>query len=147
MQLLRYQKDPFQFLDALQDELGRIVNFPRSRNLTSKDDVLAPSLDISEDKENIYVEGDFPGFDQKDISVKIKEKELVISAKREIKKEETKKNYYCCERFQGNLYRETNLPSEIDEGKVSAKYKNGLLRVTLPKKEPEKSKEISIEHE
>ncbi|MCF7869772.1 MAG: Hsp20/alpha crystallin family protein [Candidatus Omnitrophica bacterium] len=55
-----------------------------------------------------------------------------------------KKNYYHCERYQGSFYREVALPQEVDAEEISAKYKNCVLKVTLPKKEEEKEKEISI---
>lgn len=136
MKLIRYRNDPFKTLGSLQDEINKLFDFPGA-NLAS--------LDLSEDEKNIYVETDIPGFDQKDINVKIKGDSLLISARRDEKKEEKKKNYYRCKRCRGSFYREIGLPSRVDEAKISAKYKNGVLDVTLPKKETEKEKEVKID--
>jgi HSP20 family protein len=148
MKLTPYRhEDPFRLLKDFGTEIDKFFESP-FKGLSKKDSEIAiPSLDISEDKNNIYVDADLPGFDQKDIKVKMKRDSLVISAGKESKKEEEKKNYYHCERYQGSFYREVSLPQAVDAGRISAKYKNGVLKVTLPKKEEEKEKEISIDLE
>lgn len=145
MKLMPYRhEDPFRLLKDFGTEIDKFFESP-FKGLSKKDSEIAiPSLDISEDKNNIYVDADLPGFDQKDIKVKMKRDSLVISAEKESKKEEEKKNYYHCERYQGSFYREVSLPQAVDAGRISAKYKNGVLKVTLPKKEEEKEKEIAI---
>ena len=55
-----------------------------------------------------------------------------------------KKDYYRCERFQGNFYRALTLPQNVETGKIKAEHKKGVLHLTLPKKEEEKEKEINI---
>ena len=148
MALMKYKRDdPFRALEALHDEINKLFNFSWGRFPTLREEILAPSVDVWEDKDNIYVEADIPGFEQKDISLNLKGDTLIISAKKEETKEEKKKNYYRCERYQGSFYREVILPSNIDASKIKAGYKNGVLKVTLPKKEEEKGKEIKIEVE
>ncbi len=148
MALMRYRpEDPWKALETLQDEINKLFNFSFGKFPALKEEILAPSVDIWEDKDNIYVEADLPGFDQKDINLSIKGDSLVLTAKKEETKEEKKKNYYRCERFQGSFYRDIALPSSVDASKVKASYKNGVLKVTLPKKEEEKEKEIKVEVE
>ncbi len=148
MALMKYKRDdPFRALEALHDEINKLFNLSWGRFPALREEILAPSVDVWEDKDNIYVEADIPGFEQKDISLNLKGDNLIISAKKDETKEEKKKNYYRCERYQGSFYREVILPSNIDASKIKAGYKNGVLKVTLPKKEEEKGKEIKIEVE
>ncbi|OQX88074.1 MAG: hypothetical protein B6D55_01470 [Candidatus Omnitrophica bacterium 4484_70.2] len=146
MKLTRYREDPWRALEDLQKEINKLFDFSFGRFLASKE-FFTPSVDVWEDKENVYVEADLPGFEQKDINLALRGNLLTISAEREEKKEEKKKGYLRCERFQGKFYRELELPKEVDASKIKATYKNGVLKMTLPKKEEEKEKEIKIEIE
>lgn len=147
MKLVRYRKDPWKALEDLQNEINRLFDFSFAKLPTLREEVLAPSVDIYEDKDNIYVESDLPGFEQKDINISLKGNTLTISAQRDEKREEKKKDYYHCERFQGKFYRELDLPTTVETDKIKANYKNGVLKITLPKKEEEKEKEIKIDVE
>ena len=145
MALIPYRKrDP---LATLRNEMSRLFDSPFGAFPLLREESVVPSVDLSEDEHNIYVEADIPGFEQKDVNISLKGHSLLISAKREESKEEKKKNYYCCERFQGSLSRSIDLPSSIDEDKIEAKYKNGVLNVTLPKREEAKAKEIKVKVE
>ncbi len=148
MRIIPYRReDPFKLLHDFGTEIEKFFE-PTFGGLTKEDSqILAPSVDISEDKGNIYVEANLPGFEQKDVKVKMKGDSLVLSANREEKKEEKKKNYYRCERYQGNFYREIKLPQTVDAQGIKAKYKSGVLNVTLPKREEEQGKEISVDVE
>ncbi|MCM8826060.1 MAG: Hsp20/alpha crystallin family protein [Candidatus Omnitrophica bacterium] len=126
--------------------MNRLFDFSLAK-LPKDKDVIAPAVDVYEDNENIYVETDLPGFEQKDIKLSIKGDNLVISAGREEKKEIKKDNYHRLERFHGEFQRVVNLNKKIDSTKIKANYKNGVLKVILPKKEEEKSKEIEIKVE
>lgn len=147
MSLLRWKGNSWNNLPALQDEVERFFDFFYPREISGLDAVLVPKVDVSEDKDNIYVEADVPGFDQKDIKVSLKDGALSLSAKKESAKEEKKKNYHRIERAYGSFYRQIPLPGQIDESKVKAVYKNGVLNLTLPKREEEKAKEIKIDVE
>lgn len=148
MALMRYRGvDPWRALETLQEEINKLFKFSFDRLPALEEGVFSPNLDIWEDKDNIYVEADLPGFEEKDINLKMRGDSLIISAKKESKKEEEKKNYYRCERFQGSFYREVELPTPVDPTRIKATYKRGVLKVELPKKEEEKEKEIKIEVE
>jgi len=147
MNLLRWKRNSWDNLPVLQDEVERLFDIFYPREIASLDAVLVPKVDVSEDKDNIYVEADVPGFEQKDIKVSLKDGALSLSAKKEASKEEKKKNYHRIERAYGSFYRQIALPGQVDESKVKAVYKNGVLNLTLPKKEEEKAKEIKIDVE
>jgi HSP20 family protein len=142
-----HHDDPFQLLREFGNEIDSFFESP-FKNLRKKGtDLAMPSLDISEDEKNVYVDANLPDFDQKDIKVRMKKDNLVISAQKEDKKEEKKKNFYRCERYQGNFYREVSSPQAVDAKGIKAKYTKGVLKVSLPKKEEAKEKEISIDVE
>jgi HSP20 family protein len=90
------------------------------------------------------MEADLPGFEQKDIDLKLRDNVLTLSAKRESVKEEKEKDYYRSERRRGSVYRQIELPSSVDNAKVKAKFKDGVLHVSLPKLEENKKREIKV---
>ena len=147
MALMRYRKqDPFKALEDLQEEINRL--FDTSLSLPKvRDEIFIPSVDISEDRDNVYVDVDIPGLEQKDIKVNLNKDTLVISGSKQESKEEKNKNYHRIERFQGSFLREIPLDNNIDTSQVKAQYKNGVLHITLPKKEEEKTKSIEVKVE
>lgn len=144
MRLVPYRDNPWRMLEDLQTQINRLFDISFGKGLSLGEEIFTPSVDISEDKDNIYVECDLPGLEQKDINLSVKSGSLCISGKKEESKEEKKKNYHRVERFSGSFYREVALPTEVDTSKIKANYKNGVLKILLPKKEEEKEKEIKI---
>ena len=143
------RKDSWGTLVNFQDDMSKLFDNWLNRSHLSKEQMLfpttfTPSLDIREDIDNIYVEADLPGMEQKDIDINLRGNVLELSAKREEKKEENKKNYSYTERFRGDYYRALDLLTPVDASKIKANYKNGVLIVTLPKREKEKEKDIKI---
>ena len=151
MALAKYkakENNPWKIIDNLHNEIDRIFNFPSLHwPQVLKDNFNIPAADIYEDEKNVYAEIDLPGFERKDIELKLEGNNLVVSAKKDQLKEQKKKNYYRCERTQGSIYRKFNLAAAINESKIKAVYKNGVLKVTLPKQEPKAGKDIKIEEE
>lgn len=93
----------------------------------------APTLDVSETKENIVVKAEIPGIDPKEVQVLLQEDVLTIKGEKKQEKEEKEEHYYRMERSYGAFARSLRLPASVDAAKVSARFKNGLLTVTLPK--------------
>jgi HSP20 family protein len=103
-----------------------------------------PRLDI-EDKGNfLLITADVPGVEQKDIDIEAEEDRVIIQGKTEEEKEEKRKNFYRKERKSGGFYREVPLPVPVDPDKVTAKFKNGTLEISLPKKGGTKEKRVKI---
>ena len=93
-----------------------------------------PAVDIV-DKDNAYeVTADVPGFDEKNIEVKVVNGSLSIKGERKSEKEEKKKDYYLSEREFGSFERTFAVPEGVDRDKITASLKKGVLTVTLPKK-------------
>lgn len=100
---------------------------------------LAPAVDIVEKEDAYEVTADLPGFDEKNIDVKLQNGSLCIKGERKSEKEETKKDYHLTEREFGSFERRFTLPEGVDPDKIEASLKKGVLTVTLPKK-PEAQK-------
>lgn len=106
-----------------------------------------PALDISETKNDIVVKTEIPGLDRKDIDISLSDGVLIIKGEKKQEKESEKENYHLVERSYGTFIRSVRLPQEVKTDKINASYKNGLLKITLPKSEESKKKEIKIKVE
>jgi HSP20 family protein len=106
-----------------------------------------PSLDVSETKNNIVVKAEAPGVDPKDIDISLMGDVLTIKGEKRQEKEEKDQNYHRVERSYGVFTRSVRLPQEVQSDKIEASYKNGILKITPPKSEEAKKKEIKIKVE
>lgn len=145
MELIRYRpENSLSILETLHDEIDELFNFPFSNFGLCKEEYFSPSLDVYEDKDNVYVEAELPGLEKKDIKISLKGRTLAISGRKEEENKEKKQGSFYCERLRGNFYREIGLTQGVDASKIKANYAKGVLQVTLPKKEEEKEKTINI---
>jgi HSP20 family protein len=103
-----------------------------------------PAMDVKETDEAIMVDAEMPGLKQEDIKVSVEEGILNISAERKEEKNEKTKNVHRLERYYGQMDRKLSLPSSVEEGKVEATYKDGILHIILPKKASAKPKAVAI---
>lgn len=106
-----------------------------------------PKVDISEDEEEITVTANVPGIKADDIELEVAPDNITLSGKTEKETEEKKKKFYRYEREYGSFSRTLPLPAEIDPDKVSAKVKDGVLTVTLPKVKSGRKKKVKVEKE
>ena len=103
-----------------------------------------PSVDVLEDEDKYVLKADLPGVDKKDVKIEYKNGVLTISGEKKSEDEEKKEKYYRRERCYGSFRRSFNVGDGIDTGKIKADYKDGILSLSLPKKEEEKAREIQI---
>ena len=106
-----------------------------------------PSLDVSETKNDLVVKAEVPGMDAKDINISLSDGVLTIEGEKKQEKEEKEADYHLVERSYGSFFRSVRLPKEVQGDKINASYKDGILRITLPKSEEAKKKEIKIKVE
>ena len=92
-----------------------------------------PAVDIDEDDKAITIEADLPDMNRKDIKIALENGYLTIRGERKVEKKEEKKKYRRVERSFGAFERSFTLPENVDDKKISADYKNGVLKATLPK--------------
>lgn len=104
----------------------------------------APSLDIYQDKDNVYAKVALPGVDPEKISVSIENDILILESSIKKKSEIDEKNYYRKEIRYGSFHRSVQLPTHVDGNKASAEYEKGILTISIPKKEEAKSKKIKV---
>jgi HSP20 family protein len=90
------------------------------------------------------VKAEVPGLDPKDIDISLSDGLLTIKGEKKQEREEKEENYHLVERSYGAFTRSIQLPKEVQSDKISASYKNGVLKVTLPKSEEAKKKEVKI---
>lgn len=110
-----------------------------------KPEIVVPNIDMYDKKDKIVVKAELPGMTKDHIDLTINDGSLTL--KGEVKKEEEVKeeDYYSRERSYGSFTRILTLPAAVDESKAKAKFKDGILEITLPKKEEAKPKEIKVE--
>jgi HSP20 family protein len=99
---------------------------------------------VFEKEGNIEIELEAPGIKEEDLKIKVEDGMLIISGERKFEKEDKKENYYRMERSYGSFSRSFSLPDNIERDKIGAKYENGLLKITLPKKPESQPKEIPV---
>ncbi len=105
---------------------------------------LSPAADVVETENEIQVKVDLPGHSAKDIEVKLEGDTLTIQSERKAEKQEKGENYLRTERSYGQFSRSFVLPSIVDGSKLEARYVNGVLTVTLPKREAAKPRVIEV---
>lgn len=106
-----------------------------------------PSIDIKDENNQYLIKANVPGVDPKNIDISIDKEILTIKGHTETETKEERKNYLHLERSQGSFYRCVNLPNAADSTKISAKTKNGVLEIVVPKIQESKTQKIKIKEE
>jgi HSP20 family protein len=140
---------PFGELSSLRREMDRLwENFFGERPVGRMwEREWAPSLDMSETKDNYVVKAEVPGIDAKHIDISLTGDVLSIRGEKKQEKEEKEEDYHLVERSYGSFSRSVRIPAEVESNKIKASYKNGILTITLPKSEKVKAKEVKIKVE
>lgn len=121
------------------------LEFPFKEFTTGLDTEWAPRLDVSETDDHIEVKAELPGLEKKDIDISLERDTLILKGEKKNEKEEEGKTFHRIERSYGSFYRALRLPTEVEAGKIDAKYADGVLTITLPKTEESKKKIAHIE--
>lgn len=101
-------------------------------------------VDVIEEKDKFIITAELPGMKKEDIDISMEGNTLCICGERKQEQEEAKADYYQCERSYGRFQRDITLPQGVDAARVAAEYKQGILKVTVPKSEQAKRKSIEI---
>lgn len=131
--------DPFRSIEEFMRE------FPMSSSLRSMDAERAIRVDVAETEQAYTVKADMPGLKKEDIKVSVEGNRVAISATIQEEKEEKSGATLYTERYSGSQYRSFSLPQEVDDSKTEAKYQDGVLHLTLPKKPGTTHKQISVQ--
>lgn len=147
MALIRW--DPFRELSALQERMNRLFSDVRTRPVWAEEEITqgswVPPVDVYETADSIVLKAELPGIGKEDINVEVKDNTLTLRGEKKIEKEVKEENYYRAERSYGTFQRAFTLPSTVQADKVKAKFKDGVLEISLPKIEEAKPKQIKVE--
>ena len=140
--------DPFRNMSTLQDRINRIFDETTSRSQDYDVEVSQcdwrPVVDIYDSEKAIVVNAELPGVSKESITLDVKGNILTLKGERKSDAEVSKENYYRMERCFGTFERAFTLPSTVDPGKITANFKDGVLKIEIPKPEGKKPKQISI---
>lgn len=142
------KRDPFSELRNIQEDFNRIFSSTLPRLFNGEEGLLggswSPGVDIYEDQNSITLEADLPGLKPGDFNLSIENYRLTLSGERKFEKESKGDNWSRVERSYGNFTRTFSLPSTVNVDQVNAEFKDGVLRVTLPKREEVKARQIQV---
>ena len=146
MAIVRWE--PFRDLMTTQREFDRLFKeaftpFFGEGELSTR--TWAPAVDIFENENDIVLKAELAGVDPKDVEVRVEDSTLYLKGERKFEKQVKDENYHRVERSYGSFARSFSLPNSINAEKVKAEYKDGLLMLTLPKREEAKPKTIKID--
>src|SRR4029078_8552456 len=135
MNLVTY--DPFRELRSLQDEVNRVFSssFNRSSDNELTRGAWSPNVDIYENKDQIVLEAELPGMKPDDVDISIENNVLTLHGERKFEKKDDNDNFHRVERSYGSFTRSFTLPPTVASENVDAVFDNGILRLTLAKRE------------
>ncbi|HET6464597.1 MAG TPA: Hsp20/alpha crystallin family protein [Nitrospiria bacterium] len=141
--------DPFRDLLSLQERMNKLFEDSLVRSTSQLGDASegawTPVVDILEKDDAIILKAELPGVRLEDVDLQIKDDVLILKGERKFEKETKKENYHRIERSYGTFSRSFTLPGIVDQSGISAKLKDGILEVKLPKARSMESKPIPIE--
>ncbi len=150
------KKEQNNYLTAFKDLENKIENMFQDlwRNPFQRENVpdifsygsLAnmPKMDVIDRDEEILVKAELPGIDKKDLDISITNNQLVIKAKTCHEEKEEKGDYLKQEISKSEIYRSVLLPADVDDSKVKTSFKNGVLKLTIPKQKGSRRKRIEV---
>lgn len=144
MNMITY--DPFRELRSLQEEMNRVFNTNLNRGGGNElaRGAWSPSVDIFENKDNIVLEAELPGMKPEDVDISVENNVLTIHGERRFEKKDEQDNFHRVERSYGSFTRSFTLPPTVSSENVDAAFDNGVLRLTMAKREEAKPRRIEI---
>ncbi len=141
--------DPFRDIVNLRNQMDALFNemglLPRAAGQTEAAATWSPAVDIYETDKEIVLKAELPDIRQEDIRVSVDNNRLSITGERKLESEIKRENYHRIERSYGTFARTFTLPPTVDQDNIRAEYKQGVLTVSLPKREVAQGKNIAIQ--
>jgi len=142
-------------LSSLQRRMNRVfddffgdfgdINFAPLRALSGTGSEFVPRMDVSDTDKEIMITAELAGIDEKDVDITLQDDVLTIRGEKKVQRDENEKSYHLVERSSGTFSRSIALPAEIEQDKIEATFKKGVLTIRLPKQPVEESKAKKIE--
>jgi HSP20 family protein len=131
-------------MDQLRREMDRLFDRASGSERLRRRAGVFPLLNLSEDKDHVYVRAELAGVRPEDIDITLEDNKLILRGERKIPAEEKVLGYHRREREAGSFRRLVRLPDRLDASKVEAVFKDGVLTITLAKPEQIKPKQITV---
>jgi HSP20 family protein len=146
MNLMRW--DPVRELEDISERLNRMFDRPMGRRENGKETLTVadwiPTVDIEEGDQEYHITAELPGLRKEDVKITLQDGVLTLQGERKQEREEGGRRLHRVERSYGAFGRSFALPDVMDEAKVSAEFKDGVLYIRLPKSEKAKPKAIEV---
>ncbi len=142
MTLVRYH-NPWSILSGLQQDLQQFHKLPHD---DGDGDNWIPAVDIRENKDNFCISADLPGVSPEAVEITIEGGYMTLSGSRNEESGKSDGGYQRIERLQGKFQRHFSLPDSADADGVSAESRNGVLHITVPKRQKELPRKIKVNH-
>jgi len=143
MTLVRW--DPFRDLIALEDGMNCLFSGVQAHgSVDTSAGEWSPTVDIYEEGHNLLLQAELPGVNKDDVEVQVEGNVLTLRGERRQEKDNKENQYHRVERTYGTFKRSFTLPAGIDRDKIRAEYRDGVLRLTLPRAEEAKPKNIKV---
>jgi HSP20 family protein len=141
--------DPFRDLETARNRVAALLGPVARAKELAKEEALtvaewAPLVDIVEDEKEYLIKADLPEVKKEDIKITVMEDVLTIAGERTLVKEEKTKKCRRSERSYGLFARSFSLPDDADPGKIAAEFKDGLLKIRLPKSAKVHAKSVEV---
>ena len=130
-------------LNSIFSDFANPTNEPQNESLNAGNFI--PPVDIYEDAHRLVLKLEAPGIPQEDLEISVENQTLTVKGERKFVQDEKEENFHRIERRYGSFVRSFTLPPTVETGSAQASYENGVLTMTLQKKEAAKSKQVKIE--
>ena len=136
--------NPARDFARLQDEVNRLFDGSLGLTRSTESYGWTPAVDVFEDTEGVTFKFDLPEVEGKDVDVRLEDGTLTVRGERKLEREDRREGYHRIERAYGTFARSFSLPATLDGEKVTAEYKNGVLRIFVPRRAEAKPKSVSV---
>jgi len=137
--------EPFRGVSSLQNQINRLFNEAFDRSEEGSLTPWAPAVDIYETEQELVVKADLPDVKPEDLDIRVENNVLTIRGERKFEKKVSEDKYLRVERAYGSFSRSFSLASTVNTEAIKADYKDGVLTLTIPKREEAKPKQIKVQ--
>ncbi len=136
---------PWSFLRDFQGEMSHLLDRTSlGDSVNSEMRNWSPQVDIKEESDKFVIFADLPGVDPKDVEILMENNILILKGERKSEYKENEENYSRMERSYGAFSRRFTLPKQVDADQITAKGKNGVIEILIPKSEPHMARKIEV---
>jgi HSP20 family protein len=135
---------PAEEMTRMQRRMRRLFEDPFRLDLFTEEMGWTPAVEVVETEKAIEVTAELPGMSRDDVEIHLEHNVLTIRGEKKQEQEQKEKEHYLYERFYGSFQRAFTLPAPVEEGTVKAEFRNGVLKIHLPKTAEAKGRKISI---